>query len=140
MHLYATPGITEPNLTPEPLGSEGEMTQGPDDLNPFRSERERRELEDITGTRGAVQDEYEEVFVVEDPAADPDPYAWDDVSPVLRGFEDGDPFMFYAEETGVTFRSIEDPSYGPEQQYVIENASGGTADYRARLISAEEIK
>jgi len=35
MRLYATAGITEPNLTPEPLGTEGEMTPGPDDENPY---------------------------------------------------------------------------------------------------------
>jgi len=34
MRLYATAGITEPNLTAEPLGTEGEMTPGPDDQNP----------------------------------------------------------------------------------------------------------
>lgn len=37
MDLYATVGITEPNLTAEPLGTEGEMTPGPDDENPYET-------------------------------------------------------------------------------------------------------
>jgi len=35
MELYATVGVTEPNLTRDPLGTEGEMTPGPDDRNPY---------------------------------------------------------------------------------------------------------
>lgn len=37
MRLYATAGITEPDMTPEPLGTEGEMTPGPDDENPYEN-------------------------------------------------------------------------------------------------------
>lgn len=37
MDLYATVGITVPNLTAEPLGTEGEMTPGPDDENPYET-------------------------------------------------------------------------------------------------------
>jgi hypothetical protein len=33
--MRPTPGITEPKLTADPLGTEGELTPGPDDYNPF---------------------------------------------------------------------------------------------------------
>jgi hypothetical protein len=33
--MECTPGITEANLTSDPLGTEGEMTPGPDDYNPY---------------------------------------------------------------------------------------------------------
>jgi len=35
MEMQATLGMTEPNLTRDPLGTEGEMTPGPDDRNPY---------------------------------------------------------------------------------------------------------
>jgi len=35
MRMQATLGMTEPNLTRDPLGTEGEMTPGPDDRNPY---------------------------------------------------------------------------------------------------------
>ena len=30
-----TPGVTDPGLTELPLGTEGELTRGPDDWNPY---------------------------------------------------------------------------------------------------------
>jgi hypothetical protein len=33
--MHTTAGITEPRLTSEPLGTEGEMTGGPNDYVPF---------------------------------------------------------------------------------------------------------
>jgi len=49
-----TPGIVEPNFSREPLGDEGELTPGPDDMNPAvdpdaremieRLERKQREF------------------------------------------------------------------------------------------------
>jgi len=45
--MQVTPGITEPELTELPLGTEAELTPGPNDVNPFRSEQERREVEEI---------------------------------------------------------------------------------------------
>jgi hypothetical protein len=38
--MECTPGITEPNLTAEPLGTEAEMTAGPADYNPFEDTRQ----------------------------------------------------------------------------------------------------
>lgn len=35
MKLFATAGITEPHLSADPLGTEGEMSPGPDDENPY---------------------------------------------------------------------------------------------------------
>jgi len=37
MEMRATLGITEPNFTRDPLGTEGEMTEGPDDENPYET-------------------------------------------------------------------------------------------------------
>lgn len=36
---FATPGITPAKLTSEPIGTEGEMTPGPDDVNPYEDPR-----------------------------------------------------------------------------------------------------
>jgi len=33
--FQTTPGITEPDFARDPLGTEGELTAGPDDQNPF---------------------------------------------------------------------------------------------------------
>lgn len=38
-----TPGATKPLLTKDPIGTEGEMTPGPDDETPFDKEEERRD-------------------------------------------------------------------------------------------------
>jgi len=40
---FATPGITQPNFSADPLGTEGEMTPGPDKQNPFEEAQERAE-------------------------------------------------------------------------------------------------
>lgn len=37
MEMRATLGITEPKFTRDPLGTEGEMTDGPDDENPYEN-------------------------------------------------------------------------------------------------------
>lgn len=37
MEMRATLGITEPKFTRDPLGTEGEMTDGPDDENPYET-------------------------------------------------------------------------------------------------------
>jgi len=67
MRLYATAGITEPNLTAEPLGTEGEMTPGPDDENPYETgdTDKQAELPPLLGERaplggGEVVDEMAE--------------------------------------------------------------------------------
>ena len=56
----ATPGITPAKLTRDPLGTEGEMTPGPDDYNPY---------EDHTETY--------------DPTEGRDPFVFDDIEPRL---------------------------------------------------------
>jgi hypothetical protein len=49
--MQCNPGVTYPNLSREPLGTEGELTEGPDHLNPYRSERERRMVDEIRQQR-----------------------------------------------------------------------------------------
>lgn len=52
MHGYASAGMTEPLMSKEPIGTEGELTPGPDDVNPYDNpelyegfEADRREPE-----------------------------------------------------------------------------------------------
>lgn len=54
----ATPGITRKKLTRDPLGTEAELTAGPDDFNPYETASKRRQP-----TQGA------------------DPFTFDDVAP-----------------------------------------------------------
>jgi hypothetical protein len=56
----ATPGITPQKLTEDPLGTEGEMTPGPDDYNPYEDHTERH-----------------------DPTEGHDPFIFDDIEPRL---------------------------------------------------------
>lgn len=88
--MSASPGITEPNLTAEPLGTEGEMTPGPDHINPFRSEEERQIVEDIErqielrrgGEREPVGGELQETIGMRplgNPTEGDDPFVFDDL-------------------------------------------------------------
>lgn len=81
-----TPGITIPNFSADPLGTEGEMTPGPDDLNPAVDPDARDEIERIK----AKQKEYAKrddkiVRTVpfggfdSDPSEEPNPYLFDDI-------------------------------------------------------------
>jgi len=67
--MQATPGITEPHLSRDPLGTEGEMSDGPDDVSPFDSFN-RSATTNESPTEG-----------------DDDPYLFDDVGEELeKGF------------------------------------------------------
>jgi len=55
-----TPGITIPNFSSDPLGTEAELTPGPNDVNPYETASQRR-----------------------DPTQGADPYTFDDVDPQL---------------------------------------------------------
>jgi hypothetical protein len=55
--IHVTPGVTLPNFSRDPLATEGEMSEGPADLNPWRSERERRAVERIKREEQAAQDD-----------------------------------------------------------------------------------
>lgn len=61
-HCGATPGIIEPHLTPEPLGTSGELSPGPDDLRPEipaeRAELERRGYLPKPADRGEEIDDF----------------------------------------------------------------------------------
>lgn len=49
--MVPTPGFTPKKFAKLPIASEGEATPGPDSVNPFRSEQERREIEEILQMR-----------------------------------------------------------------------------------------
>jgi len=89
-YMRCTVGITEPNFTTDPLGTEGEMTIGPDEINPFRSaeeaeiieqierkERERANQEDSIVRTTPVEPAFLPSF--ESPTTGDDPFVFDDV-------------------------------------------------------------
>jgi len=102
--MMCTPGVTAKKFSREPLMTEGEATHGADHLNPFedadareealRVRQKERDREDSqlfkTGTNdgsdtGGVDHPLHANSVVDDPADDPDPFAFDDVS--MGGFQ-----------------------------------------------------
>jgi len=89
--MGTTPGITEKRFTADPLGTEGELSPGPDDKNPFRS-AEEREIVEAYRAKAKEQEKgdgdlYETSGVVlpfasntnESPTAGNDPFVFDDV-------------------------------------------------------------
>jgi hypothetical protein len=90
-YMKASVGITEPNFTQDPLGTEGEMSVGPDSINPFRSaeeaeiieqikqkEREKAQQEDAIVRTTPVNADFLPTF--ESPTEGDDPFIFDDVS------------------------------------------------------------
>ena len=89
--MGTTPGITEKRFTQDPLGTEGELSPGPDDANPFRSAEEREIVEAYRAKakeqEKADGDLYETSGVVlpfasntnENPTEGNDPFVFDDV-------------------------------------------------------------
>jgi hypothetical protein len=90
--MKTTPGITAPNLTLEPLGTEGELSEGPDHINPHRSVQEREIVEQYKRKRREREDDQlwksgmdidpesvEWVAAVGSPVEGPDPFAFDDI-------------------------------------------------------------
>lgn len=87
--MVCTPGVTRKRFTLEPLGSEGEMTPGPDDSNPFRSAEEREIVEAYRAkeaeqkARGVdTNDTITLPFDDVNPTSGDDPFAFDDVDPL----------------------------------------------------------
>lgn len=90
-YMVTTTGITKPELTAEPLGTEGEMTPGPDDWNPYdeevgkqglrRLERERaRGVGDSDVVRTVPQPGTLTASLEDSPTAGDDPFVFDDVA------------------------------------------------------------
>lgn len=88
--MRVTVGITEPNFTTDPLGTEGEMSIGPDSINPYRSaeeaeiieqieqkEREKAQREDTIVRTTPVEPSFLPSF--ESPTKGDDPFVFDDV-------------------------------------------------------------
>jgi len=57
MPRFNTPGTTSVNLSPTPLGTEAELTPGPDDENPFEEAQELRERIEIEQQTRAMQED-----------------------------------------------------------------------------------
>jgi hypothetical protein len=45
--MLPTAGMTVPKWSRDPLGTEGELTAGPDDWNPYDDEIDRQEIESM---------------------------------------------------------------------------------------------
>jgi hypothetical protein len=87
--MQTTPGITETRFTQDPLGTEGELTPGPDGANPFRSADER-EVVEAYKAKAEQQRQDSELFQtsgivlpfaqeIESPTEGDDPFVFDDV-------------------------------------------------------------
>lgn len=80
--MMTTPGITEKEFTKDPLGTEGELSLGPNDANPWRSIDEKEIVEDYK--ERLRQDRSEQPELVKVPLSDPtegnDPFVFDDVA------------------------------------------------------------
>jgi hypothetical protein len=88
-----TPGIVVPKFARDPLGDEGELTPGPDELNPATDPRARAYIEDLERKQREYARRDDQIAStvpnprnpdlpparVDDPTAGDDPYAFDDV-------------------------------------------------------------
>jgi len=87
--MQTTPGFTPKKFTKLPLGDEGELSPGPDDLNPYNSIDEREAVEEYkerlrkqrTSTPQLVQ------IPIDDPTEGDDPYVFDDIGTVVDDFQ-----------------------------------------------------
>jgi hypothetical protein len=93
--MQTTPGITKMEFTQDPLGTEAELTSGPNDMNPFRSADEREVVEAYKAKEREQQASDVDLMAeegvslpfdntVEDPTAGNDPFVFDDVSPMVN--------------------------------------------------------
>jgi hypothetical protein len=89
--MLTTPGVTSMEFTAEPLGTEAELTSGPNTANPFRSAEEREIVEAYKAKEREQQASDVDLMAeegvslpfdntVEDPTAGNDPFVFDDVS------------------------------------------------------------
>lgn len=94
--MFPSVGITEPNFSRDPLGTEGEMSIGPDDINPYRSPEEREMVEQIKRKeREFAKRDNKTLQFTENPVlgtmGNPldgsDPYVFDDVSGEIEKVE-----------------------------------------------------
>jgi len=112
--MQTTPGTTCKRFCRNPLGSEGEMTSGPDDMNPYRSADEREVVEQYREKERAQRQGDLQLFktsdksaedtggishpmhtnsTVDDPTQGSDPFVFDDVGGFeLPGFDSASPF------------------------------------------------
>lgn len=79
--MQTSPGVTIPKITREPLGTEGELTPGPDDINPYNSIEEKEAVKEIKRRREIDLDTGKDFgFDMINPLRGGDPYAFDDIS------------------------------------------------------------
>jgi len=77
--MQTTPGITEKRFTIDPLGTEGELTPGPDEINPYNSLAEKEEIEDYKTRLREDKSETPELVKVPFDAPTEDDFIFDDM-------------------------------------------------------------
>lgn len=70
-------GMTTPNLSAEPLGTEGELSPGDDRANPYRSVQEAEYVEEVERKERERRDD--ELFKTGNPTGGSDPFLFDDI-------------------------------------------------------------
>jgi hypothetical protein len=112
--MQTTPGFTSKRFCQNPLGTEGELTPGADDQNPYRSADEREEVERVarkerqqrqgdlqlfkTSTKraedtGGISHPMHTNSTVDDPTEGNDPFVFDDLGGFeLPGLDSASPF------------------------------------------------
>jgi hypothetical protein len=92
--MQTTPGITAKRFSHDPLGTEGEMTRGPDDANPYEDPDAAREARRRAELERQERDQMEQPSTafygpIGDPTVGDDPFAFDDIDPGLPAFGEG---------------------------------------------------
>jgi len=111
---FNTPGTTSVNLSPTPLGTEGELSPGPDDENPWEEAQELRERVELEQQKRAMQDDQlmdtvpnpenpdlPPALINESPTSGDDPYRFDDVTKEVDNL--GLPGMGKQPDLGIRF-------------------------------------
>jgi hypothetical protein len=114
--MRATPGITEPNFSRDPLATEGEATPGPDTENPYENAQEYRERLELEQQKRAMQDDavidtvpnpqdpdLPPALLNDDPTSGDDPYLFDDVEKEVDNL--GLPGMGKQPDLGIRFET-----------------------------------
>jgi len=119
--MQTTPGVTIPNFSEEPMATEGEMTPGPPEENPYEQQRELRERVNLERQKRAhdkdrlmdtvpnpENPDLPPALINDSPTQGTDPYVFDDVEdevdslglpgidnqPRIGGFNTGSMFQF----------------------------------------------
>jgi len=85
--MQTSPGITVPKFSRDPLGTEGEMTVGPDNVNPYNSPDEKEIVDQIRAKQREQAKADTKVvrttspfdFELRSPTEGDDPFIFDDI-------------------------------------------------------------